>query len=107
MGDVLSYRPSIEERKILDHHNVKWKEFCRHNIYNLGKRDDEFMDKIVIRMILIILGCLVVGLSHLLNDPLLIMFEYIVGISMVFIGSISTVFLWIKQRKDKERIRYE
>jgi len=94
----LSFRPTNEELVVLDEHNVRWSEFCRGNINRLkeGKqlsRNDLF-DKIVLRTILIMLGCLIVCFTPLLNDIILIMFEYMVGITMVFIGTISMIFLW-------------
>jgi len=58
--------------------------------------------KIINRALLIIMGCLIFALSPLLNDVFLVMLEYIVGTSMVFIGSISMVFLLKKYRKNKK-----
>lgn len=106
MGDKwLNFKPTSQELLILDEHNVRWSEFCHGNINRLkeGKQlsKNDLFDKIVLRTILIMLGCLIVGFTPLLDDVILVMFEYMVGITMVLIGSISMLVLWRENARSR------
>jgi len=96
---ILTYRASYDEVQLLDVNNIRFVDFCKKGFKELenNKKDDIF-DKIVLRMLLIVIGGIVVGLTPLISNIAIIMLEYIVGISMVFIGSISMVFLWRNNR---------
>ena len=105
VSDMLTFAPNDTEKMILDRHNIRWSEFCHTKIKELDMEVDIVKDmdsKIINRALLIIMGCLIFALSPLLNDVFLVMLEYIVGTSMVFIGSISMVFLLKKYRKNKK-----
>jgi len=101
-GDMLTFRPTLEEKHILDRNNIRWTEFCRKNIATLNNNvKEDIWDKIVARMILIVLGGLIFALSPLMGDIVLVMLEYMVGTSMVLIGTISTIFLWRNRKRDR------
>jgi hypothetical protein len=103
VADVLSYRPTMDELVILDENKIRWTDFCRKNIANL-KNDTktEVMDKLILRALLIALGGIIFAFSPLLNDIVLIMIEIMIGIALVFIGTLSILILWrdtYKQRR--------
>ena len=101
MGDVLGYRPTPNEKMILDKNNIRWNDFCRANIQNLEKDNkDTLFDKVILRMIIIALGCLIFAFSPLLNDIVLVMLEYLIGTTMVFIGVISLIMMRVRRRAD-------
>jgi|GEM_PF-3158095 len=92
---ILTYRASYEEVKLLDDNNLRWTDFCKNNLNDLkNKKKNDIGDKLVLRLMLIILGCLTVGLTPLMTDVVLVYLEYIVGITMAFIGTISILVLW-------------
>ena len=96
---MLTFRPTLEEQKILDSHNVRWTSFCRENIQKLNKDNkQDLWDKIVLRMLLIVLGALIFAFSPLLEDVILVTLEYFVGTTMVLIGTLSMLFLWKGKR---------
>lgn len=105
MEKNLGYRASAEEVATLDRHNISWSPFCRENIKRLRHKDrDEYFDKLIIRMVLIALGCLIFATSTLYNNFLIIVIEWVISITMVFIGSLSTLLLVYKIKKlEKEK----
>jgi len=107
MGKQLPFLATDEEVAILDEHNIRWSAFCHGNInklkQNKSDRNDLF-DKIVLRTILILMGCLIAGLTPLLNDVILVMFEYMIAIAMVLVGTISMIFLLRDTRGRRRRV---
>ena len=98
----LLFKPTTEELVTLDRNNIRWSDFCHKNIINLNnKKRDDIMDKIISRMLLVVVGCLIFALSPLLNDIFLIIIEWIIGTIMVIVGSVSTIYLYLQQRKSK------
>jgi len=102
---TLTYRASSEELAIFDRYNIKWSDFCRENIKRLKHKDrDMYYDKLIVRMVLIALGCSIFATSTLYNNFLIILLEWVIGITMVFIGSLSTILLIYKIKKlEKEK----
>ena len=101
MGDVLSFRPTNEEKTLLDKKNIRWTDFCRKNIMDLKiHTKEDLVDKVIIRVSCILLGCLIFVMSFtLLNDVILVIVNYIIAASMVIVGTAGIIFL----RRDKKR----
>lgn len=96
---ILSYRASLDDVQVLDENNLRFVDFCKRGLDDLRrKRKDDLSDKVVLRLLLIILGSVVVGLTPLMSDVVLIVLEYIVGTVMVIIGTLSLVLLWRNRR---------
>jgi len=94
------FKATPEEVAILDRYGIKWSEFCHSNIGKLKKRDrDEFFDKLIIRMLLIAMGGFIFATSTLSNNIFIILVEYVIGLTMVFIGTLSIIVLTYKIKK--------
>lgn len=102
----LLFKPSVEELIVLDENNIRWSTFCHENIKRLGQKGDELLlkkkselqDKIILRIILVAMGCFIFAFSPLLNDIFLVIIEYVIGGVMVVGGSISLVLMWRKEK---------
>ena len=100
--DSLGFRPTREEREILDYNNIKWSEFCHRNIESLSKkRNDELFERIALRMVLIGLGATIFCLSPLLNDVFLLIIEFVISSVLLLIGSISLFVMYWRFRRDR------
>ena len=101
MVDVLSFRPTLEEKTLLDRKNIRWSEFCRKNIQELMiHTKQDLYDKIIIRVACILLGCLIFLFSYLLNDIILIICNYVIAATMAITGTAGIILL----RRDKKRL---
>ena len=64
-----------------------------------NKNKDELFDKVISRLVLIVIGALVAGLSPLMNDLVLTTIEFALGLVMVIIGTFSLIYLVVKKRR--------
>lgn len=95
MGDVLSYRPSNAEKVILDENNIRWNDFCRNNIKELKiNNKHEIQEKIILRAILILIGLMIAVTSIGFGNFILFMIEFLIGGSLVVIGSLSILKMY-------------
>jgi len=98
MGYQLLFKPSAEEVAILDENNIKWSDFCHENIRRIGsKKKQELLDKIAFRMVLIGIGGLLFALAPLFNDVWIILFEWLLGLSLAVVGMISLIYLALER----------
>ena len=96
---ILTYRASYDDIRVLDENKLRFVDFVKRGLDDLRrKHKDDISDKIVLRLLLIILGCVTVGLTPLMMDLFLVLLEYVVGTVMICIGTLSLVLLWRNRR---------
>jgi len=96
---ILTYRASYDDLHLLDENNLRFTDFCRQGFNSLKNKDkQDINDKVVLRLLLIVLGGVAVGLTPLISNLVIVMLEYCVGITMVLVGTISLVLLWRNER---------
>lgn len=105
MPDFGGRKLKPEEQMLLDRNNMTFGKFCDWSfemLKNKDKKNKDVSDKIILRIMLILLGLLVFTFGSLLNNIILIMLEQIIGIFMVFVGSVSMILLLRANRKIKK-----
>jgi hypothetical protein len=103
-----TFRPTAEEQIILDEQNVRWSEFCHQKIKELKEKDTEtiyikkdmFFNHVLSRLVAILICIFIPLISHIFSsDPVILMVEYLVSITILTISVYSLLIIMKNRRR--------
>ena len=94
----MTYRATVQDVELLDKHGLRFTDFCKVGFKRLQKDDrKELSDRIMLRMIIMVLGMLTFIFASFVSDPLIIVAEMSFGLFLVALGAFSIFMLWSRE----------
>jgi hypothetical protein len=97
---ILTYRATNEDVELLDKNNLRFTDFCKKGFNRLKNgTKQEYFDRVLLRMLVVIFGCVIFIFSWLLGNPFSILIGSGMGIFITAFGSFALVLMILEKNK--------